>query len=788
MNNEGQSKVLGFTPIAVFLLGIILIAFVLAQLTPVITINQPLQTIDFHALGNNLSVQFNIGVDFGQTCLFEYNGVNTTLNCPGENFSMIQHANQSLNENLTAQNGSFGVVFNNSDIEFFLIGFNKSEFDESTRGQIRNQSEFNISECNFNVNNYCEFDSAIILEANRTYYLVADGNGTQINRFRFNAGPGIHYPMRRLGLFDWASDYAQGLFGTGDMYTIQFVNLSNLNDSDIFTNSINISSPEHNQTFSVFANSTTGEIAFSTRNWTYLILQNEFSTNATEIETDTVIYTINITYNSTQFTTISANFIFNGTVQSSTRSSIGDNAVFTSTIQIPIQTVESLNNLQWGFFLTNVTGTFNVNSTISNQTIQTIDMSIFGANPFDNPFINFTFTNETINLESTNATIDSTFTFWLGDGTINKTFNFINGTENSGYSFSFSAVDRTVNVAAIIKYNNAESQQRTFTLQNSALTNATFIQQLFLIPTSLGIFTRYKTVNINGEAISGVLGTVNRVISGTSTLITTANTDSSGLVSFFLNPDATYDYVFSKTGFADNIFSLNPNAVDTYTITMGSEAQAIGNGTTIILNTTYEITPTNNTLRNNTDVLFGFNVTSTQPITFISMNITNSTGSQLLFVSNSGTGFISGTLNTGNNTKLIGRFFVQTSEESFSVSKVWIIGDEFVGDYSITRQFRLFLDYEFSDFIRILLVIGAIIGVLIFLSGTETIETKESQIIIALLMIYAFSFVGWLDTGLVTNSTTSNVNKLAQFSSQYGIAIITTAVGAFFLLGRAFRR
>jgi len=102
----------------------------------------------------------------------------------------------------------------------------------------------------------------------------------------------------------------------------------------------------------------------------------------------------------------------------------------------------------------------------------------------------------------------------------------------------------------------------------------------------------------------------------------------------------------------------------------------------------------------------------------------------------------------------------------------------------LNRQLRLFLDYEFKDFMRILLIIFAIAMVLIFMSANETLDTSESKIAVALLMLWGFSFVGWVDTGIVVNSTSGFINNIGQFSNQYGIVIVSTAIGIFFMFNR----
>ena len=171
------------------------------------------------------------------------------------------------------------------------------------------------------------------------------------------------------------------------------------------------------------------------------------------------------------------------------------------------------------------------------------------------------------------------------------------------------------------------------------------------------------------------------------------------------------------------------------------------------------------------------------------MNITNLSNSQLLFVSNAGVGNLSGTLNTGNNTKLIGYYLIQTGEETITVTRIWTIFTSFIGDYSIFRQLTLTIDNNLiSDFIRLLLILSTMFGILIFMNVKKVIETSESNIAVLLLLTWAFSIVGWLDTGLAVSTTDTGINRLGEFSNQFGIAILMTGASILFIFRRLFIR
>ncbi|KKN08450.1 hypothetical protein LCGC14_1056540 [marine sediment metagenome] len=476
----------------------------------------------------------------------------------------------------------------------------------------------------------------------------------------------------------------------------------------------------------------------------------------------------------------SATFVYNGTDKgSATITSLGNNNFnISKTIDIPTGS----GNNSWIF---NITFNSLIFSTVSEQQrVALINLTFCQTAPQNIPYLNFSFKNETTNKEDVTAFIDSSWTYHIGGGSVTKNLNYANATEAFNYDFCFNPPNQTLTAGVNISYNNAESQQRISNLLFSTLTNVTTQQTLFLLPTTLGLFSQFFTQDTLGNTLVSVLATITRTLVGSPITVTSDTTDGSGLVVFFLNPDVTYTATFSKSGFIDNIFTFVP-ITDLRTVTMGSVTDVVVNGSTISLGTSYEIQPDNSSLNNNTVITFSFNVTSGETITLISMNITNSTN-QVGFQSNAGQGFISENINTDNNTKLFGEFIIQTANETITIKRIWFVGIEFVGDYSLFRQLTLFNDYGFDEFIKFLIVLSVIVGLLIFMSGENQIEDEIKMVVITLI-VWGFSVVNWLDTGVAISSSSTSINALTQFSNQYGIAILTTAGTAYFILRRIFR-
>jgi len=524
-------------------------------------------------------------------------------------------------------------------------------------------------------------------------------------------------------------------------------------------------------------NQTTPSCTFAAANWSVTInafTEGTHTFNSTAFETESETFRLNITTDGSQ--TVSGNLIYNGTSFTGVKSGTNAEAILTKQLNIPTITNPGKHEFYWEVTV----GSSLVNSTFQNQTVNFTQLDLCNAT-LSVPYINITFKNETEIQETINATISSTWTYYLGDGSVNKTLSFSNTTENLNYQFCASPPSRALNTFLTMSYNNQESQQRTFT-STSLLSNITTTKILYLLPTGLGLFSQFRVEDFLGNVLSGTKAVISRTIGGESINLESSFTDSSGLVIFFLNPDKVYNGLFTLSGFEDNNFTFVPTT-EVRIVTMGSISGAVTNGTEVTLNTTYLITPTNSSLINNTDYTFTLEVTSSQSINLITMNITNSSGSQLLFDSDTSTGTLSGVINTANHTRIIGTYTIGTSEETLTITRLWIVGTEFEGDYSLFRQLKFFNEYGFKDFWKFLIVLITIIGMLVFMSAGEITETSESKIIVALLMVWGFSLIGWLDNPAIVSET-----GLALFSRQYGIAILSTVGGLYFILRRLFIR
>ena len=460
----------------------------------------------------------------------------------------------------------------------------------------------------------------------------------------------------------------------------------------------------------------------------------------------------------------SAYLNYSGTLTSASVLNLAGTSTITANKYIPANT--GVKNIS---FIVNYQNGSTYNSVIFNQEVLPISFGLCNSS-LNTKYLNITFTNETTSLQRVGAALSASIYYSLSDlGQVNKSYSMVNSTEYKEYDFCFGMINGTLDTYGQLQYHNSESITRSYTLETT-LTNIQSKLNLFLLPTSSGIYSRYKVVTTTGTVISGVLATVKRTIAGTEYSVGTGVTDSAGQVVFFLNPDATYDYTFTKTGYATNSFSLNPNSVETYTITLSGSA-TVYNYTKIGNNLSYSIIPTGSNLTNNSNIGFAFTVSGTD-ISFISMNITNLSGTQLYYGTLSGAGTVSQTVNIGNNTEIIGYFKIIADGETFAINKKWIVYNVYVGDYSLFKQLNLFNDYNFSPIFRVLIILAVFLIVGIMLSGDKPFEDNSPQLVVYMLLVWAFSIVGWLNTGITQGS-----NILSESANQYGIAILTTVAG-----------
>ena len=439
----------------------------------------------------------------------------------------------------------------------------------------------------------------------------------------------------------------------------------------------------------------------------------------------------------------SATMYYNGTASTSTITNTQSN-VYTFSNSLDI----AANQGGAGSFYWNITypnGTI-VQSNPFFQLVENINLSLCSA-ANNVTYINITFKNETTAQERINASIPiSTWYYWLGSGIINKTLTYSNAVETKEYDFCFDPPHRTLSSLLSLSYDNTESEQRTYSPSTLTLSNSTTQTTLFLLPSLQGQYVTFQVINTAQQALSGVNVVVSRSGIGT---IETGTTDSSGTVTFFLNPSFSYTFVFSRADLTDFTTTITPSQTS-YTITMGGSGSGTNN-TNPSAGMSFVIMPIQKTLNNNT--AYNFNLTLNSSYwTLDSWGYTLQNRSGFVFDSESSTssngGFLSSNLNTGLNSTITMNYFWVINGNYNNATVIWGVIDLSDNTFSISQFFTDFRSYFTLGFFGLDDVgLGLITFFAIFII-TGVMSYKFGINSHAAIMAFIFSLTMFFDLGL----------------------------------------
>ncbi len=488
----------------------------------------------------------------------------------------------------------------------------------------------------------------------------------------------------------------------------------------------------------LYANDTFGNINSKFHEWGYKIFENSETFNASTFETGQETYSINVTANSSL---TAANLIWNGTSFAGTQSG----NVWSKTIDIPTEVGNK--SFHWNFTYGGSTISSKSNDVLINDT----NFSICGGDGGDTIFLNISFQDEA-DLSLLNASIPlSTFTYYLGSGTITKTLEFINNTNNFEYNFC-ATPNRTLKVLPNLQYKQGLAYpQRIWNPEVTSYTNTITDQILYLLNAIDGIFVTFQTVNSAEQPLSGVDITVVRSIGGSDFEVGTGTTTASGSQTFFLNPDFIHIFTFVKEGFTTFVDSFAPTQ-SSYTIFMGGTSAG---GIDYSKGITYSIKPSLTQLTN--DTTYAFNLTLASGFWDVSqfgitLRLSNGTILQSTTQNTNG-----GTLNLNQDTdgydSIIMDYFWVINSTQINNSRFWTVYNTESTQWSIARFFTdltLYLNsgiFGLDDFgvhLIVFIVIFLSVGIMSFKYGLVS-PMAISTIVFAL--IYFFDVV----MGLIPN-------------------------------------
>ena len=465
---------------------------------------------------------------------------------------------------------------------------------------------------------------------------------------------------------------------------------------------------------------------------------------------DTVYEVFNLSLSLLSDWTYSVSLDYNGTLHSATTSDYSaTQSNYSVSFDIPETTQDGVNkSIFWKIVATNSSGSVsNQNTTIVNQTISKTELAYCNASN-NWPYINFTFKDETT-LGAITALVDaSTWTYWIGSGTVTKTLIFANTTKsNPSYAFCLLPKTKNVYVDLTFKYSNASYPQRTFSLDNQLLSNLTVTNQvLYLLGSTEGIYSTFSFYDSgSNDPISGVYVTIERQVGVVWIVIGTATSDATGSATFWVNPNFPHRITGSKTGYATVSEIVYPTQ-SAYSIFMGGTGLSVGEYR--YKNIKFYTYPPAGRLELDTTYDFGINITANDGnIISCKIEIKNLTLS-IVASSVAGCGAYGGNLsvsyNTGSNSKLFGYYYVDIGDglELIKANDAWFMeGLNATYGYGGLRGFLEELKnipefgdthnrQEFSRIIFAFFFMIIIIGIFTYFSGYELSNPGAALIIV----------------------------------------------------------
>lgn len=476
----------------------------------------------------------------------------------------------------------------------------------------------------------------------------------------------------------------------------------------------------------------------------FLFTEEQSGHNGTGFETDSNLYLLNISTPSS-VTSVSSVLIYNGTNFIATTSCNASNFCQISRIlDIPVQTPQSANiSFVWNVSFVDDGSTFHREIGPKYQNVSKIHLSICRELGGTVTYLNFTFKNETTNQPSVNAFLpSSTWNYYLGGGSSQRTLTHANATERKSFEFCFTPTHKTVNINVSLSYDNSESEQRIFNPNIFTVSRGSFNQTLFLLPTSDGIFVTFQVLNVAEQPIQRALVKLTRAGFGT---ISEVKTGASGTVNVFLNPNAAYTLTVTANGF-DTFSTTQAFPTSEFTITLGGENKV---GTDHTKGITTNVLPKASVLLNNTVYAFNFTIGSSfWSLDTFGFTLSNSSGTQLASVSSTSStgGIVNTTINTGNQTFILMNYFWEINNTHTNLTTSWAVRSG--SDGSVKGFFDRVQDYVddgifgITDFALTIILFTAMlifVGVLSFKFGL----TSPVQIMLA-----ATFFVILIDFGL----------------------------------------
>ena len=295
---------------------------------------------------------------------------------------------------------------------------------------------------------------------------------------------------------------------------------------------------------------------------------NYFLTNTTVFntpvyETDSQTYNVTVVYDTIAQPNAYAYFVYNGVTYptQATKTTNGSFVTFSSTIDVPLGA--GLRNFYWKIYFDPANPLIFQTTSSSNQTVNTLALSVCGGAGGSVNFVKWNFLNE---LDASPLSLDvqsSSFIYWLGGGSVTQNYFYSTNVSSNNLSICFTPAYETVHVTPTIIYGiNGIYPFRTYTTIVPAFLTATNITQNIplysLAATDSAPITIQVLDTAAGSVIPGAEVIIQKNIQGTTTVIFDGLTDSAGTISIFLNTATPYTITVAKAGCGSNTQTITP--------------------------------------------------------------------------------------------------------------------------------------------------------------------------------------------------------------------------------------
>lgn len=429
---------------------------------PTATIVVPGDEVKFGEIGHSIELNFTINADVNETCWYQYNNTNTTIDCA----SINESAPFAIN-NVRVANANFNGYKITPKRDVVLRYITKSPSDLAIKAHILDSSKVVIVNGTF-ANHKAPFNYKLLSGVD--YYLVTSGAGASVVHYS-NTGI-IGYPQQTR----WIT-FTGGLSSGSDEPTEGW-SITALEFGNITKTSFNITS-QQNLTF--YSNDTSGTMSSKFISWNYTLLVVNQTFNAEVTEGEVVKFKSSIILNNT-CTISSADLVYNNTVSSGTIASKPNNLYDLSRIlNIPLVDAEVNNSFYWNITYSNC-GT--QQSLQNNQSV--LNIGIDDCSAFSILILNYTMRDEVtqsmINETNFNTSVEvQVRLFSVGGATalINFSQNYTKDV-NPQVCLESDIGNTTYEMYVQTRYDADDYSAEFHNIQNLTFTNTTAVQDVAL--------------------------------------------------------------------------------------------------------------------------------------------------------------------------------------------------------------------------------------------------------------------------------------------------------------------